>query len=67
MNLILLERTSAGWMAEILGPQARQTIQLFGTNILPTAFTSAAPKDRVLAEIRRLNPGCTVEIKPKEQ
>ena len=39
------------------GPHARQIINLFDTNILPTPFFSV---EEAVSEIARLNPGCAV-------
>jgi len=35
---------------------------LFGTDTLPTAFTEKADSERVVAELRRLNPDCHVFV-----
>ena len=62
MNRILLSLTPTGWVCTKYGPHAAETIELFGTATLPTAFTAQAPAERVLAAITRLNPGCVVEL-----
>ena len=38
------------------------TIDLFGTDILPTAFTTQAPTEMVLARIQELNPDAIIEL-----
>lgn len=61
MNSIILFRDhKQGWMAQYLGPIREEVIVLFGTDVLPTAFTSDAPAAAVIREIGRLNPGVHV-------
>ena len=58
-HTIQLYVTPQGWMCRNSDPAVRQ---LFGTDVLPTAFTARASADMVLAEIRKLNPDCQVSL-----
>ena len=57
---ITLSRTSKGWMAYYHGDA--EMIALFGTDILPTAFTAQAEAEYVLAAIQHLNKDCKVTV-----
>lgn len=65
---IELHRDGRGWHATHLGEsqgddaELRKLAELFGTFTLPCAFTALAEPELVLASIRRLNPGATVEL-----
>lgn len=59
-QIILFTEHSKGWMAQYLGPHRTDIIALFGTDVLPTAFTSNALACDVIAEVSRLNPGVQV-------
>ena len=48
------------WQAKFAGPHARQVIDLFGTDTLPTPFGQRYPAAKVLAHIKERNPQCTV-------
>lgn len=50
---ITLSRTDKGWMAYYHGDA--EMLTLFGTDILPTAFTAQADAETVLAAIQHLN------------
>ncbi len=63
MHLISLSLTPAGWVAKHSDPEI---YRLFKTDTLPTAFTAAAAPMVVLAEIRRLNPDCDVQLAYQE-
>lgn len=56
---IKLRLTAAGWVAEVDDPA---TIELFGTDTLPTGFTEHAKPELVRSEIQRLNPLATVTV-----
>lgn len=43
------------WMAKYPGDQ--EIIELFGTDMLPTAYTLRMPKADVIRNLRPLNPG----------
>jgi len=59
---ITLTRTSQCWLARFEGPQAVRIQELFGTTVLPTAFTAHAEPGTVQREIERLNPECRVLV-----
>ena len=56
---MIISCTAQGWWCatHINMPDV---VDLFGTDTLPTAFTAAAPAERVLAELRKRNPGILV-------
>lgn len=62
MKEIRLFTTPNGWMMDF-GDDAA-ILSLFGTSIIPTAFSSAATASVVHAEISRLNPECNVIVDP---
>lgn len=47
-------------MAKHSGPHTSELIELFGSKRLPTAFDSATPKEKVIAALRKRNPGFRV-------
>jgi hypothetical protein len=61
---IMLMNTKDGLMAHYLvsGQPDPEITALFGTHIIPTPYTSASSMPVAAAEIRRLNPGCTVSV-----
>jgi hypothetical protein len=61
---IMLQKTTAGILAHNFhqGRPDAEVVDLFGTHIIPTAFTAAADMDHVMREIKRLNPGHVVSI-----
>ena len=51
------------WVAEFAETSEAATIrELFGTTILPMPFTVRAERDRIVAEVEALNPGCVVVV-----
>lgn len=60
MKQIRLFKTATGWMADFNGD--RDIVDLFGTSIVPTAFTAQADQMQVLKEISNLNPQCEVVL-----
>jgi hypothetical protein len=62
---ILLYRNNAGWMARFVDDP--ETIRLFGTDTIPTAFTKQAKKSEVVKAIQDLNPGCIIEAYGNEK
>lgn len=62
MNRITLFRTSQAWMADYAGPHAVNIERLFGTTLLPTAFTAKALPETVKRTIQSLNPAVIVEL-----
>jgi len=59
METIKLFKKNEIWMARFSKPEIRE---LFGTDTLPTAFTSHISVNTVLTEIERLNPDAVVII-----
>ena len=57
---ILVTRSARGFDATFSGPEAENVIRLFGTNVIPTAFTPKARIETVMSELQRLNPGALV-------
>ena len=57
---ITLHRTATEWVAWFHDAQEIQ--ELFGTNVLPTAYTAGADGEMVRARIQQLNPTDTVTI-----
>mgnify|MGYP000042840099 FL=1 len=58
MKQIRLFKTTKGWMADFVGD--KDMLELFGSTIVPTAFTAQADQMFVLKEISNLNPHCEV-------
>jgi len=58
-HTITLYRSAQAWMSVNSDPKVRD---LFGTDVLPTAFPAAADESTVLARIQALNPDCDVVI-----
>ena len=57
---LVLHRTERGWMAQFVGDSVVQS--LFGTDTIPTAFTSTASPEEVKEKIQALNPEYQVSI-----
>ncbi len=55
-----LVQTGPQWSVARDGDEATECIRLFGTNILPTAFTTAVPEREVGLALARLNPGTEI-------
>lgn len=49
------------WHADFINDQ--QTLDLFGTTVLPTPFTDSVSAGDVVEVIRDLNPGKIVELR----
>jgi hypothetical protein len=62
MTTITLYRGADSWLAHWQGDDAAEIKRLFGTDILPTAYTAQAAGDTVQAEISRLNPERVVRL-----
>ena len=62
-NQILLYRNPQGWMAWHKGPHAKEIVDLFGTDTLPTAWTDKADGETVRREIAERNPGVSVKVR----
>lgn len=63
-NTIELFRNRNGWMAKHTDPDVRA---LFGTDTIPTAFTSQASATEVLAQIQKLNPNARVYLRAEKE
>jgi hypothetical protein len=59
---ITLIKTSTGWSAKFEGDAAETVRSAFGTDTIPTAYTAAAPAEKVKKEIRFMWPKCIVEV-----
>jgi len=42
------------------GPHAAEVVRLFGTDTIPCPWDSREPREDILAEIKKRNPGCVV-------
>jgi len=60
MNRIVILLQGRTWNAQFVGPHSAEIIELFGTDTIPTPFTSLTPVAEVVAEVRRRNPGVLV-------
>ena len=60
--MIVLRQGPDGYTATFYGPERERVLDTWGTATLPTAFTVHADQELVLAELRRLNPGYTIEV-----
>jgi len=61
MDTIKIKRNKTGYTATMVdGDSKAEAIELFGTNVIQTAFTEKADYLDVIKEIRRLNPDCYV-------
>ena len=58
-NRITLAVRDGTWHATFTDPEIRR---LFGTDTLPTPYTSRAPAETVLAEVSRRNPDSVVTL-----
>lgn len=52
--------TGQGWVIQHTGKDRDRIVPLFGTDVLPTAFTAAMPAVEARREIARLNPDTPV-------
>jgi hypothetical protein len=64
MTTITLTCTPTGWMATFRGPMAQEIRAAFGTDTIPTAYTAAAPADKVLRDVGARFRDCAVCISP---
>ncbi len=58
-NKIILSQGLDSWLATFTDPAIKEAL---GTDTLPCPFTNQAPAERVLSEIRKLNPTTTVSL-----
>lgn len=61
MEKIQLFVEDGWWHADFIGDA--QTLDLFGTTVLPTPFEQSIPAHLVLGTIREINPGKLVELR----
>lgn len=59
METMKLFKTATGWNVQT---DNQNTIDLFGTDVLPTGFTEKADAETVLTEIKGLNPLANVVL-----
>lgn len=59
---ITIYPTPTGYNARWSGAETARIHRLFGTDTIPTAFTTRARADDVRAAIARLNPECDVVL-----
>lgn len=64
-KIIRLHRNNSGWLATFKDDP--ETVELFGTDTIPTSFTKEARKSDVVREIQKLNPDCIIEAWGNEQ
>ncbi len=58
---ITLKQVGGMWMARHTGPHSRDIVSLFGTDTLPTPFSSSVPVRQVVAELLVNNPGANIK------
>ena len=61
-NVIVLVKRRQGWYADYQGPHSVVLVEVFGTSMFPTAYTSHAPGHKVRLGIQRLHPGVDVKL-----
>jgi hypothetical protein len=59
-NTIHLYREGGLWMAQFCGPHASAVVAAFGTDSIPTPFTSEHSLEPVKATVEARNPGVDV-------
>ena len=65
--LITLRQDGGLWVGVHTGPGSDEVVRLFGTHILPTAFTANVLGTVVQDAIRKLNPEHQVELVPSAE
>lgn len=60
MSKIELYWSPRGWLGNFVGDAEIE--QLFGTTLIPTAYTERASATAVLTGVERLNPGVSVTV-----
>jgi hypothetical protein len=61
-NELVIFPHQGAWMVERVGDA--ETFELFGTTVLPTAFTSIKDVRDVIQVLDELNPGCSIDWFP---
>jgi hypothetical protein len=62
MELIEVYKNGGHWVAKYNNPEI---VELFGTDVLPTAFTESASADLVYSELQARNPDCNILVYEK--
>ena len=65
MKLMVIKLEATGYNVahfEEDGSPDRLIVDLFGTNVLPTGFTTRADSDVVAAKLQKLNPDYAVSV-----
>ena len=63
-TIYLFQDAWGNWITDTsVTPDAAKILDLFGTNLLPTAFCSPMPANEVQARIAKLNPNRFVEVR----
>jgi hypothetical protein len=62
VNVIELYHENGQWMTLHMGPHADGILAVFGTNAIPTPYTSRASALYVMDRIATLNPDCDVQV-----
>jgi len=62
MKTITLSRRAQGWMATFKNDA--EVLALFGTDTLPTSYTTEAETNEVVSAIQRLNPDAIIKVSP---
>jgi len=57
-GLIRIWASGNGWLAEMVDDQ--DVLELFGTSMIPTAYTLEMPLEEVISRVQALNPDCRV-------
>jgi hypothetical protein len=59
INCVMVFKTDQGWIAKFTDPEVKR---LFGSDTLPTGFTSGTDKATVHRAIKALNPDSYVHV-----
>lgn len=66
-KLIRLAKQNGRWCVEWCGPERQRKIELCGGATFRTGFLDSEPVGVLIDELRRRNPGYTVEIAPEQE
>lgn len=61
-NTIYLFRQHGVWYAQYHGPHTNTVIELFGTDVLPTAYSASTTPAEVVEAVQRTHPGVRVQL-----
>lgn len=59
-NSITVRRDGGVWAAQFHGPHAEEVRRAFGTDTIPTPWTTETPRETVRDELAARNPGVKV-------